>query len=140
MKEGNPAVGINFFAPDRKRSMSLQKPIPTLGFPGSFLFRQGGIFAEKKSVSTLADRRREKGVSSLQEPLCVSISARKPAFPHRRQGNEVQFRQRQKKDFPESPISALRFHPCKFLKIDNPAPDVKYWFRQIDNNNVLPYF
>ncbi|MGM0787670.1 MAG: hypothetical protein ACQETG_08155, partial [Thermodesulfobacteriota bacterium] len=28
-------VGISFFAPDRKRSMSLQKPIPTLGFLGS---------------------------------------------------------------------------------------------------------
>ncbi len=35
MQEGNPAVGISFFAPDRKRSMSLQKPIPTLGFLGS---------------------------------------------------------------------------------------------------------
>ncbi|MBS3754948.1 MAG: hypothetical protein KGY56_04545 [Desulfobacterales bacterium] len=66
------------------------------GFVKSCLFRCGGIFAERKSVSTLADRRREKGVSSLQEPLRVSISARKPAFPHRRQVNEVQFRKSEK--------------------------------------------
>ncbi|MFP4668366.1 MAG: hypothetical protein ACLFMN_06175, partial [Desulfobacterales bacterium] len=39
LQEGNPAVGVSFFAPDRKRSMSLQKPTPTLGFLGSSLFR-----------------------------------------------------------------------------------------------------
>ncbi|MFP3980401.1 MAG: hypothetical protein ACLFUY_03325, partial [Desulfobacterales bacterium] len=70
------------------------------GFVKSCLFRHGGIFAETKSVSTLADRRREKGVSSLQEPLRASISARKPAFPHRRQGNEVRFRKSAEKNFP----------------------------------------
>ncbi|MBS3809493.1 MAG: hypothetical protein KGY38_05000, partial [Desulfobacterales bacterium] len=62
------------------------------GFVKSCLSRLGGIFEESKSVTILADRRREKGISSLQEPLCASISARKPAFPHRRQGNKVQFR------------------------------------------------
>ncbi len=61
---------------------------------------RGGIFAERKSVSTLADRRCEKGVSSLQEPLCASISARKPAFTHRRQGSKVQFGKIVKKGFP----------------------------------------
>ncbi len=35
LQEGKPAVGISFFAPDRNRSMSLQKTIPTLGFLGS---------------------------------------------------------------------------------------------------------
>ncbi|MBS3809081.1 MAG: hypothetical protein KGY38_02865 [Desulfobacterales bacterium] len=75
------------------------------GFVKSFLFRRGGIFAEKKSLSALADRRREKGVSSLQEPLCASISARKPAFPHRRQDNKVQFSQSAKKS---SSLEAVR--------------------------------
>ncbi len=60
----------------------------------------GRYFCRRKSVSALADRRREKGVSSLQEPLYASISARKPAFPHSRQGNAVQFRKSTKKGFP----------------------------------------
>ena len=47
----------------------------------------------------MADRRREKGVSSLQEPLRASISARKSAFPHRRQVNEVRLHESEKKGF-----------------------------------------
>ncbi len=66
----------------------------------SCLSRYDGIFAERKSVSTLADRRREKGVSLLQEALYASISARKPAFPHLRQGKKVQFRKSAKKGLP----------------------------------------
>jgi hypothetical protein len=43
-------------------------------------------------MNALAERRHEKGVSSLQEPPGDSISARKPPFPRRRQGNKVQLR------------------------------------------------
>jgi len=38
------------------------------------------IDAVKNFLSALADRRYEKGVSSLQEPPGASISARKPLF------------------------------------------------------------
>ncbi|MFW6080952.1 MAG: hypothetical protein ACOC7W_03485, partial [Desulfosalsimonas sp.] len=54
LREGSPAVGISFFAPDRKRSMSLQKPIPTLDFLGSLIL-DGAV---KSSRSRLAQFRR----------------------------------------------------------------------------------
>jgi hypothetical protein len=59
-----------------------------------YLFCRDVTFAENKSAAALAERRCEKGVSSLQESSGASISARKPAFPPRRQGNLVQFRKR----------------------------------------------
>jgi hypothetical protein len=54
----------------------------------SNLFCCGGFC--KKSAAALVDRRDEKGVSSLQEPSGISISARKSVFSSRRQDSLVQ--------------------------------------------------
>jgi hypothetical protein len=58
--------------------------------PENLLFHCRGIFVKKHFVNHTGWRRCEKGVSSLQEPFLASISARKPAFLHRRQGNYMQ--------------------------------------------------